>query len=417
MDQTFDSVKELSLISEKNWCIKVRILRMWKFLSYEKSYSQPSMELVVLDKEGSRIYCFIRSIHYRLFETILEEGKVFVLANFTMDSNTQKYRPTKHSMRIIFKRDTLVSSVDDINIPIESFDFVVTKEILSSVRDDLFLIGMLFDVLIVPPTSRNIEIWIPHSCRNPYLPLIVLFNDYNWSIEKLSCTLWENYASELVTRLVANKATEFIIVLQFAKMKFYNGVMTITNTNYTTRLMVNADLEVVKKFRQKLIGLGTKHKPSVDVIGRVVRHFPSEDFLNLTPYAPIHQIKQTVEKSTYVTCGMVIDIDRDHAWWYKACRQCTQGLEALIDQFYCAKCDVYSTIFVARLVRVVDDSDIATFVLFENSASKFLGLTATDIRTSMLAKGYRRDHFPEELNALVRKTLRSFSSLLLGMIA
>ncbi|XP_072066636.1 uncharacterized protein [Arachis hypogaea] len=283
------------------------------------------MELVVLDKEGSRIYCFIRSIHYRLFETILEEGKVFVLANFTMDSNTQKYRPTKHSMRIIFKRDTLVSSVDDINIPIESFDFVVTKEILSSVRDDLFLIG----------------------------------------------------------------------------------VMTITNTNYTTRLMVNADLEVVKKFRQKLIGLGTKHKPSVDVIGRVVRHFPSEDFLNLTPYAPIHQIKQTVEKSTYVTCGMVIDIDRDHAWWYKACRQCTQGLEALIDQFYCAKCDVYSTIFVARLVfvpvwlvRVVDDSDIATFVLFENSASKFLGLTATDIRTSMLAKGYRRDHFPEELNAL-----------------
>ncbi|RYR48153.1 hypothetical protein Ahy_A07g034147 isoform B [Arachis hypogaea] len=39
MDQTFDSVKELSLISEKNWCIKVRILRMWKVPSYEKSYS------------------------------------------------------------------------------------------------------------------------------------------------------------------------------------------------------------------------------------------------------------------------------------------------------------------------------------------------------------------------------------------
>ncbi|XLR32364.1 hypothetical protein S83_060264, partial [Arachis hypogaea] len=111
----------------------------------------------------------------------------------------------------------------------------------------------------------------------------------------LSCTLWKNYASELVTLLDANKATEFIIVLQFAKMKFYNGVMTITNTNYTTRLMINADLEVVKKFRQKLIGLGTKHSTSVDVIGRVVRHSPSENFLSHIPYAPIHQIKQTVE--------------------------------------------------------------------------------------------------------------------------
>ncbi|RYR35260.1 hypothetical protein Ahy_A10g050409 [Arachis hypogaea] len=235
-----------------------------------------------------------------------------------MDSHTQKYRPTKHNMWIIFKRDSLVSNADDMDIPIESFDFVATKEILSSVRDDLFLIGMLFHVLIVPPTSR-------------------------------------------------------------------------------------------------LIGLGSKHSTSVDVIGRVVRHSPSEDFLSLTPYAPIHQIKQTLEKSTYVTCGMVINIDRDHAWWYKTCRQCTQGLEALTDQFYCAKCDVYSTIFVPRLVsirvwfciqvRVVDDSDTATFVLFENSASKFLGLFVADIRTSLLARGYGRDRFPEELNALIGKTL------------
>ncbi|RYR53892.1 hypothetical protein Ahy_A06g029135 [Arachis hypogaea] len=88
MDQTFDSVKDLSLISKKNWCIKIRILRMWKVPSYEKSYFQPSMELVVLDKEGSRIHCFTQSVHYRLFKPILDEGKVFVVANFIMDSNT-----------------------------------------------------------------------------------------------------------------------------------------------------------------------------------------------------------------------------------------------------------------------------------------------------------------------------------------
>ncbi|XLR51378.1 hypothetical protein HN51_002115 [Arachis hypogaea] len=146
MDQNFDSVKDLSLNSEKNWCIKVRILRMWKVPAYEKSYSQPSIELVVIDKDGTRIHCFIRAVHYRLFEPILEEGKVFVVGNFAMDSNTQKYRPTKHSMRIIFKRDTLVSGVDDMDIPIESFDFVATKEILSSVRDDLHLINCWFAV-------------------------------------------------------------------------------------------------------------------------------------------------------------------------------------------------------------------------------------------------------------------------------
>nr|XP_025608167.1 replication protein A 70 kDa DNA-binding subunit D-like [Arachis hypogaea] len=395
MDQKFDSVKDLSLISEKNWCIKVRILRMWKVPSYEKRYSQPSVELVVIDKDGTQIHCFIRSVHYRLFEPILEEGKVFVVGNFAMDSNTQKYRPTKLSMRIIFKRDTLVSGADDMDIPIESFDFVATKEILSSVKDDLYLIDF------VGLLSAKSEL-IPFEYRNRKSHYMKIELDDLSGSEKLSCTLWENYASELITLLDANKATEFIIVLQFAKMKFYNGVMTITNTNYTTRLTVNANLEVVKKFCQN------KHSTSVEVIGRVVRHSPSEDFLSLTPYATIHQIKETLEKSTFVTCGTVIDIDRDHAWWYKACRQCTQGLEALTDQFYCAKCDVYSTVFAPRFciqVRVGDESDTATFVLFENCASKFLGLTAAEIRTRLLARGYGRDHFPDELNTLIGRTL------------
>ncbi|XP_025703856.1 uncharacterized protein [Arachis hypogaea] len=332
MDQTFDSVKDLSLISKKNWCIKIRILRMWKVPSYEKSYFQPSMELVVLDKEGSRIHCFTQSVHYRLFKPILDEGK--------------KYRPTKHSMRIIFKRETLVSSADDMDILIESFDFVAIKEILSSIRDDLFLIDF-FGLL----SAKSDLIPFEKKKRKSHYMKIEL-DDLSGS-EKLSCTLWENYASELVTLLDANKATEFIIMLQFAKMKFYDGVMTITYTNYTTRLMVNGDLDVVKKFCQNLIRLGSKHNTSVDVIG---------------------------QKSAYVTCGTVIDIDRNHAWWYKAFRFCIQ-------------------------VRVVDDSDTETFVLFENSASKFLGLSAADIRTSLLARGYGRDHFPEELNALIGKTL------------
>ncbi|QHO52516.1 uncharacterized protein DS421_2g39940 [Arachis hypogaea] len=233
-------------------------------------------------------------------------------------------------MLIIFKRDTLVSGADDMDIPIESFDFVATKKILSSVKDDLYLIdfvGLL-------------------SAKSELIP-------------------FEN----------KNRKSHYMKI----------------------------ELDSLR-----LIRLGSKHSTSVDVIGRVVRHSPSEDFLSLTPYAPIHQIKQTLEKSTYVTCGTVIDIDKDHAWWYKACRQCTQGLEALTDQFYCAKCDVYSTVFAPRFcvqVRVVDDLDTATFVLFENCASKFLGLSAADIRTRLLARGYGRDHFPDELNALIGKTL------------
>ncbi|RYR74525.1 hypothetical protein Ahy_A02g009263 [Arachis hypogaea] len=223
-----------------------------------------------------------------------------------------------------------------------------------------------------------------------------------------------NYASEFGTLLNANKSTEYIIVLQFAKMKFYNGVMTITNTNFTTKILVNADLEVVKKFRQKyvsfkqhfilfastdlasdfvnlicssrLIGLGHKQTTNVEVIGRVERHSPCEDFLTLTPYASISHNKDTIEKSTYFTCGTVVDVDKNHAWWYKACKRCTQ-------------------------VRVLDETDTTIFVLFENASSKFLGVSAADLRCNAVTKGYGMDEFPEELNALDSQNLINLVSI------
>ncbi|RYR20674.1 hypothetical protein Ahy_B03g065883 [Arachis hypogaea] len=199
-----------------------------------------------------------------------------MLSNLTIDSNTLNFKPTKHDMRTIFKRDTLVSRVDKTDIPNESFEFLPTKDIISSIRDDMYLIG----------------------------------------------------------------------------------VMMITNTNFTTKIFVNADIKVVKKFRQRLIRLGDKY--STDV----VRHSPMDDFLTLTPYASIAQIKEMVEKATYVTCGTVINIDKNHAWWYKAYKRCT----------FCVQ------------VRVVDESDTATFVLFENSTSKFLGVSAADLRCVFVTK-------------------------------
>ncbi|XP_072063326.1 uncharacterized protein [Arachis hypogaea] len=73
----------------------------------------------------------------------------------------------------------------------------------------------------------------------------------------------------------------------------------------------------------------------------------------------------------------------------KACKRCTQGLEALTDQFYCTKCHVYATSFLPRFciqVRVLDDTNTATFVLFENVASKFLGFPAADLRCEAVTK-------------------------------
>ncbi|XP_020979377.1 uncharacterized protein LOC110271975 isoform X2 [Arachis ipaensis] len=165
----------------------------------------------------------------------------------------------------------MVSCVEDTNIPVESFEFIPTKGIISSVRDDIFLI----DFIGVLCAKSDLILFEKKAQKSHYMKIEL--DDLSGS-EKLSCTLWENYASEFGSLLNANKSTKYIIVLQFAKMKFFNGVMTITNTNFKTKILVNADLEVVKKFCQKLIGLGHKQTTNLKVIGCVVRPFPFEDF-------------------------------------------------------------------------------------------------------------------------------------------
>ncbi|RYR19940.1 hypothetical protein Ahy_B03g064911 [Arachis hypogaea] len=174
---------------------------MWRVPSYGQSNSNPLMELVMLDKEGSQIHCLIRSFHYHLFEPIVEEGKVYVLANFTIDSNTLKFKPTKHDMRIIFKRDTLVSRDEETYISIEFFQFFPTKDIITSARDEMYLIdiiGLLSAKSDLIPFEKKVK--KSHYVKN--------------ELDDLRCHDYHQH-------------------------------------KFTTKILVNPDLEVVKKFRQR----------------------------------------------------------------------------------------------------------------------------------------------------------------------
>ncbi|KAJ1398436.1 Nucleic acid-binding, OB-fold [Sesbania bispinosa] len=127
----------------KIWRIKVRVIRLWRSSYFKDNNNKPMIELVVLDEQGGRIQCTVKSIHVYLFENSINEGNVYMLENLSVALNSGKYKPTMHEFRMFFKRETRVTLVEDSSIPLYGFSFVPFVEILNETKDDRRLVDVL----------------------------------------------------------------------------------------------------------------------------------------------------------------------------------------------------------------------------------------------------------------------------------
>ncbi|KAL4328648.1 hypothetical protein AHAS_Ahas13G0221100 [Arachis hypogaea] len=101
------------------------------------------IELVVMDEMGDRIQYTIRNPLRRLFEGDLSDSKVYTISNFSLSLNDQKYKPTTHSHRIYFKRETQFRIVHEPGFIDHSFHFVFNELILKHSNPQSHLIDVI----------------------------------------------------------------------------------------------------------------------------------------------------------------------------------------------------------------------------------------------------------------------------------
>ncbi|MED6189117.1 hypothetical protein PIB30_092636 [Stylosanthes scabra] len=76
--------------------LKIRIIRLWSVAHFATYGMKASVEVVILDKES-----------------ILAEGNMYVITDFTAALNTIKFKATKYEFRVHFKKDTIVHPIQD----------------------------------------------------------------------------------------------------------------------------------------------------------------------------------------------------------------------------------------------------------------------------------------------------------------
>ncbi|XLU72060.1 hypothetical protein S245_031113 [Arachis hypogaea] len=352
------------------------------------------IEMVVLDEEGDTIQCTVKDIFVLIFEGLLAEGNVYVVTNFGVALNTIKFKLTRHEFRIHFKRDTIVRLVQDSSVPLNGFNFVPFKTIQSESKEDDYLV----DVIGQLASKDNLVKFTRDGKPSSYITIEL---DNLEGGHKLKVTLWQSFAFELLKYLEEHPCLTYVVILQMGKMKFYSGVMGVSNTNYNSKLFINVEFPAAKDFFTRVNKLDPVDGQGIMPLVCDQPVSDEEDFLRLSVYKTIAEIKEHNQDAVFVTAGTIKEVETEFGWWYKGCKKCRRDLRELEKRYFCPNCIRDYEFFEPRYIihiRVIDHTDAASFVLFDGEAAKFLRVSANDLRQSCVTKGVEKNSCPEEIN-------------------
>ncbi|XP_061349748.1 uncharacterized protein LOC133294987 [Gastrolobium bilobum] len=132
------------------------------------------------------------------------------------------------------------------------------------------------------------------------------------------------------------------------------------------------------------------------------------DFLKETEKKSISDVKLCVEVTTCITYGTIKAIESKYNWWYKSCKKCPFSVYEDFEKWYCKNCQKHWENYYPRFsvqVRVVDNTDSASFILFDRDCVSLLGMSAAELRELHFKRGADLDQFPNELNVLNEKSM------------
>nr|XP_043618840.1 uncharacterized protein LOC122590725 [Erigeron canadensis] len=129
--------ENMSLVSEINgedqpWKLKVKIIRLWKQTFSNNPHVVSSIDMVLIDEQGSRIQATVKHKLIPKFAALLEEGGIRVISNFGVGENKGRFLLTRHPCKINFYPNTSVRLSNDWagpdqSIHLLSFDDILTK--------------------------------------------------------------------------------------------------------------------------------------------------------------------------------------------------------------------------------------------------------------------------------------------------
>ncbi|RID75773.1 hypothetical protein BRARA_B02801, partial [Brassica rapa] len=221
--------------------IEVMILRLWR--NYNKE-SGNTIEMVVVDKEGTRIHASVGEQLIKKFDDKLREGDTIVLQLFKVYDATGEYRTTPQPYKIGFFHTTFVGIADDFPSAVPEKYFADFSDILGGNLDHSCLVDVVGQIV----NFGSLENKIIKGKDN--MRLLVELRDPN--NVKMMCTLWGCYAKQVYDYSRSNMSTMIICVIRFCSIKEWKGAYSISSGYNSTHILLNPTLDFIEEFKASL---------------------------------------------------------------------------------------------------------------------------------------------------------------------
>ncbi|XP_033148525.1 uncharacterized protein LOC108870781 [Brassica rapa] len=336
--------------------IEVRIVRLWR--NYNKE-SGNTIEMVVVDKEGTRIHVSVGEQLIKKFDDKLGEGDAIVLQWFKVYDATGEYRTTLHPYKIGFFPTTLLEKLMIFQVQFSYFaDF---SDILGGNLDHSCLVDVVRQIV----NFGSLENKIIKGKDN--MRLLVELRDPN--NVKMMCTLWGCYAKQVYDYSRSNMSTMIICVIRFCSVKERKGAYSISSGYNSTHILLNPTLDFIEEFKSSL---------------------------------PDDSLALTNNDSSQWSVGTATSIRASCKYHNKKVMPTTNVDADGRPLFFCNTCDKEHSDVISRfklIFHVKDDSSEANFLLFDANAQQIVRHSAAELYD----ENEDEDFLPEAVSDLFGK--------------
>ncbi|XP_072146352.1 replication protein A 70 kDa DNA-binding subunit B-like [Setaria viridis] len=351
---------EYSLLSQinparHNWCVKVRVARMWQVSRTSKGRDFASMELVVVDEEGQGIMASIIDKALKKFSKSIVEGHCYCVRNFQVSKQERKFKAIPSTYTIFLTPWTIIEEIHaevSASLPRYVFSFVDFDDLdHSRARHGQGLVDIIGQLAVVHLVVHSSSLNGPSVRWEVELP--------DLSDRVLSVTLWGEYATPFEDEvLIETTGNDEPVVIIFARMqvRLYQGAPNCLS-NAATKWYINIDIPEVNAFRASLQGRGSEVLLPGDVdatVGDV-----DEENANRKTVSELLFLNPHDSNDVLFTCHTTIkEIDVTNGWWYKGCSICKKGLKQTLQGFACTNCNETEPVVVPsyKLNVVIEDA-------------------------------------------------------------
>ncbi|GJW95359.1 replication protein A 70 kDa DNA-binding subunit B [Tanacetum coccineum] len=335
-----------------------RCISLWKCHPAGRPTEVYAMDMVFQDAQGNRVQATVRNKNISKFQLLIDEGSCYRIGNFGVGDNGGNYPLLNHRFKMNFYKNTSVTRVGNFDNNTRGFKFepfanFSTKEFSPS------------DVVDVIGTVVSMTDCIPFNTFGvDKIRRTLILEDVDGV--KLECCFFDAWAKKFDNFYEQRESLGHVVmILQLAKVKYFNKKPSVSNAIFSTKLFINDDIPEVAAFRQRYTlveGYDPKQK-IISLFSPVKRELTPQEFFQGAIKKMVGSIREAAKGFHCILYARIHKIHREHGWAYLACKKCGRIAKQADDGMKLWNCTVHKGIKETCvgirykvIIRVIDDN-------------------------------------------------------------